>query len=134
MKRKLQILVAEDKLEISAIVIAILSPDFEVVGVVSNGRDLVQVALDLLPDVIVADTSMPYLGGLTAMNELRATGTNIPVVLISAVFRHTGISGHPGTLVYVDKSDLAVDLVSAVRCAKSGQLFLSRSIPRSQLK
>jgi DNA-binding NarL/FixJ family response regulator len=132
-KRKLQILVAEDKLEISAIVIAALSPDFEVVGVVSNGRDLVQVAIELLPDVIVADTSMPYLGALTAMNELRATGTNIPVVLISSVFRHTGISGHPGALVYVDKSDLTVDLIPAVRCAMSGQLFLSRSIPRSPL-
>jgi CheY-like chemotaxis protein len=132
-ERKLQILVAEDKLEISAIVIAALSPDFEIVRVVSNGRDLVQVAIELLPDVIVADTSMPYLGGLTAMNELRATGTNIPVVLISAVFRQTGISGYPGALVCVDKSDLTVDLIPAVRCAKSGQLFLSRSIPRSPL-
>lgn len=134
MKRKLQILVAEDKLEISSIVIAVLSPEFEVVGVVTNGRDLVQVALDLLPDVIVADTSMPYLGGLMAMNELRATGTNIPVVLISAMFRHAGISGHPGALVYVDKSDLAADLISAVRYAKARQLFLSRSIPLSPPK
>jgi len=133
-KRKLQILVAEDKLEISSIVIAVLSPEFEVVGVVTNGRDLVQVALDLLPDVIVADTSMPYLGGLMAMNELRATGTNIPVVLISAMFRHAGISGHPGALVYVDKSDLAADLISAVRYAKARQLFLSRSIPLSPPK
>lgn len=134
LKRKLQILVAEDRLEITALVIAILNPDFEVVGVVSNGRDLVQVALELLPDVIVADTSMPYLGGLTAMNELRATGTNIPVVLISSVFRQTGISGHPGALVYVDKSDLVADLIPAVRCAKSGQAFCSRSIPLSPPK
>jgi CheY-like chemotaxis protein len=134
LKRKLQILVAEDKLEISAVVIAILNPNFEVVGVVPNGRDLVQVALELLPDVIVADISMPHLGGLAAMNELRATGTNIPVVLISSVFRQMGISGHPGALVYVDKSDLVADLIPAVRCAKSGQAFCSRSIPLSPPK
>ncbi len=134
MNRKLQVLVAEDKMEVSTLVIAILSQEFEVIGVVSNGRDFVQVALELLPDVIVADTSMPLLGGLTAINELRATGTNIPVVLISALFRHAGVSGHPGALVYVDKSDLAVDLIRAVRCAKSGQLFLSRSIPSSPPK
>jgi CheY-like chemotaxis protein len=133
-KRKLQILVAEDKQEISAILIAVLSPQFEVLGVVSNGRDLVQVALDLVPDVIVADTSLPSLSGLGAMNELRVTGTNIPVVLISPAFRHKGISGHPGALVYVDKLDLAVDLIPAVQCAMSGQLFLSRSIPRLPLK
>jgi CheY-like chemotaxis protein len=132
--RKLQILVAADKSEISKIVIAVLSPEFEVIGVVSNGRDLVQVALDLLPDVIVSDTSLPLLGGITAMNELRATGTHIPVVLISAIFRHKGISGHPGALVYIDKSDLAVDLIPAVRCAKSGRTFLSRSIPLSPPK
>jgi DNA-binding NarL/FixJ family response regulator len=133
-RRKLHILVAEIKLDLSATLIAILSPTFEVVGVVSNGRDLVQLALDLLPDVIVADTSMPYLGGLMAMNELRATGTNIPIVLISALFRHTGISGYPGVLVYVDTSDVALDLVPAVRCAKVGQAFRSRSIlfPRPQ--
>ena len=134
MKRKLQILLAEDKLEICSIMIAILSPEFEVVGVVSNGRDLVQVALDLLPDVIVADTSMPILGGLTAINELRVTGTNIPIVLISATFRHKGISGYPKSLVYVDKSDLAADLIPAVRCAKSGRQFLSQSIPLSPPK
>ena len=134
MKRKLQILVAENKPEISGIVIGILNPVFEVVGIVSNGRDLVQVALELLPDVIVADASMPYLGGLTALNEVRATGPNIPVVLISPVFAQTGISGHSGALVFVDKSDLDVDLITAVRFAKSGQHFLSRSIPRSPLE
>jgi hypothetical protein len=68
------------------------------------------------------------------MNEIRTTGTNIPVVLISATFRETGITGHPGALVYVDKSDLVPDLISAVRSAKSGHLFLSRSIPFSPPK
>ena len=134
MKRKWQLLVAEDKREICSIVIAILSREFEVIGVVSSGRDLVQVALELLPDVIVTDTSMPLFGGITAINELRATGTNIPVVLIGAVFRETGISGHPGALVYVDNSDLETDLIPAVRFAKASQLFLSRSIPRSPHK
>jgi len=133
-KQKLQVLIAEDNIELSAIVVGILSSEFDVVGVVSNGRDLVQVALDVLPDVLVADTSMPYLGGLAAMGELRATGTNIPVVLISSLFRHCGIYGHPRALVYVDRSDLVMDLVSGVQCAKSGQIFLSRSIPRAQSK
>jgi hypothetical protein len=68
------------------------------------------------------------------MNELQSTGTNIPIVLISAVFRRAGISRYPGALVYVDKTDLAVDLIPAVRHAKSGQSFQSRSIPASTLK
>jgi CheY-like chemotaxis protein len=128
-KRKLQILVGEDKMETAAQIIALLSSEFDVIGFVSNGRELIQVALELHPDVIVSDTSMSMLGGLTAINELHATGTNIPVVLTSSVFRYIGISGHPGARVYVDKSDLAEDLILAVRAAKSGQFFTSRSIP-----
>jgi hypothetical protein len=38
-KRKLQVLIAEDNIELSAIVVGILSSEFDVVGVVSNGRD-----------------------------------------------------------------------------------------------
>src|SRR6266851_11387 len=91
-KRKLHILVAEDNRDIRDFMIGLSRPEFDVVGAVSNGRELVRVALEMLPDVIVSDTSMPLLGRVTAMNELRATGTNIPVVLISAVFRRAGTS------------------------------------------
>jgi DNA-binding NarL/FixJ family response regulator len=51
-------------------VIDLLKLEFEIVGAVSNGRELVSKALELLPDVIVSDTSMPLLGGIAAMNEL----------------------------------------------------------------
>lgn len=99
----------------------------------TTGRELVSKALQLLPDVIVSDTSMPLLGGIAAMNELQSTGANIPIVLMSSVFRRAGVSRHPGAIVYVDKSDVAVDLIAAVRHAKSGRPFLSRSIQVSDL-
>ena len=132
MKSKLRLLVAEDNYEMREFVILLLRAEFEIVGVVPSGRELVSRALELLPDVIVSDTSMPLLGGIAAMKELQSTGTNIPVVLISAVFRRAGVSRHPGAPVYVDKSDLEADLITAVRCAKAGQAFLSRSIPASE--
>ena len=128
MNRKLHILVAGDGSEICEFVASLLRPEFEVVGVATTGRDLVYAALDLMPDVIVLETSLPTLGGITAMNELHATGTYIPVVLFSGLFRRVGISRFPGALVYVDKSDLDADLTHAVRCAKSGKQFFSRSI------
>jgi len=106
----------------------LLKEDFEIVRAVTNGRELVSAALELLPGAIVSDTSMPLLGGLGAMRELNATGKKIPLILIGAVFRQTGISVHPGAAAYVDKSDLDVDLVAAVRSAVAGHFFLSRSI------
>jgi CheY-like chemotaxis protein len=126
--RKLEVLVAGDGSEICEFVASLLRPEFEVVGVAITGRDLVYMALDLMPDVIVLDTTLPTLGGITAMNELHATGTHIPVVLISGIFRRVGISRFPGARVYVDKSDLESDLTQAVQCAKSGKPFISRSI------
>jgi len=131
-KSKLRILIAEDNHQMREFVIGLLKTEFEVVGAVPTGRELVSRALELLPDVIVSDTSMPMLGGVTAMNELRSAGFDIPVVLISAVFRRAGVSRHPGALVYVDKTDLEADLIPGVRCAKAGQAFLSRSIPASE--
>jgi DNA-binding NarL/FixJ family response regulator len=125
----LRVLIADDDSEIREFLIGLLNTEFEIVGAVPDGRLLVRTALDLFPDVIVSDTSMPLMGGIAAMNELNATGANIPFVLISAVFRRAGISRHPGAIAYVDKADLADDLVAAVRCAISGQSFLSRSIP-----
>jgi DNA-binding NarL/FixJ family response regulator len=112
-------------------VIGLLKLEFEIVGAVSNGRELVSKALELLPDVIVSDTSMPLLGGIAAMNELQSNRIKIPLVLIGSVFRRVGVYRHLGALVYVDKSDLETDLIPGVRCAKVGQAFLSRSIPAS---
>jgi DNA-binding NarL/FixJ family response regulator len=129
---KLRILIAEDDHGMREFVIGLLKTEFDVVGAVTTGRQLVSRALELIPDVIVSDTSMPMLGGVTAMNELRSAGFDIPVVLISAVFRRAGVSRHPGALVYVDKTDLEADLISGVRRAKAGQAFLSRSIPASE--
>lgn len=132
MNSKLRILIAEDDHGMREFVIGLLKTEFDVVGAVTTGRQLVSRALELIPDVIVSDTSMPMLGGVTAMNELRSAGFDIPVVLISAVFRRAGVSRHPGALVYVDKTDLEADLISGVRRAKAGQAFLSRSIPASE--
>jgi DNA-binding NarL/FixJ family response regulator len=130
-KRKLRILIAEDNVAMREYLYKMLKEDFEIVKAVGNGRELVSTALEMMPDVIVSDTSMPLLGGLSAVSELSATGTNLPVVLISSVFRWAGVARHAGAIAYVDKSDLSADLGAAVRAAAAGQFFLSRSIQKS---
>jgi two-component system, NarL family, response regulator NreC len=110
----------------------LLREDFEIVKAVANGRDLVSAALELMPGAVVSDTSMPLLGGLDAMWALDLAGAKMPIILISSVFRRAGVSRHPGATAYVDKIDLDLDLVAAVKSAATGQFFLSRSIPASQ--
>ena len=100
MKSKLRILIAEDNHQMREFMIGLLKTEFEVVGAVPTGRELVSRALELLPDVIVSDTSMPMMGGVTAMNELRSAGLiflSSSLVLYFAARVYLGIQEHSCT-------------------------------------
>ena len=73
-------LVADDSDEIQRAVVRQLRDTFEIVDVVSTGRQLVDAALALNPDVIVSDFSMPSLNGAEALKALRDAGHAFPFV------------------------------------------------------
>ena len=66
------ILLADDHPAVCESVAALLESDFDVVGTVTNGRDLLTEAKRLQPDVVVSDISMPVLDGIAAATRLRA--------------------------------------------------------------
>ncbi len=66
-----RVLIADDHQILAEGIRGLLESDFEVVGVVSNGRELVEAAKSHQPDVIVADTSMPSLNGIEAAIQMR---------------------------------------------------------------
>ena len=49
----------------------LLEPQFEIVGIVENGRDLIAAAERLRPDVILVDISMPSLNGIEAARRIQ---------------------------------------------------------------
>src|SRR5437868_2162940 len=61
----------------------VLEAHFDVVGVVADGRALVNTAGELRPDVIVADISMPLLNGIEAARQVRAANPRIRIVFLS---------------------------------------------------
>ena len=61
----------------------LLQATFDVVGAVSNGREMVSEALRLNPEVIVADISMPELSGIEAAHELRERGSRAKLVFLA---------------------------------------------------
>src|SRR5262245_61980152 len=79
----LRVLIAEDHDDVRAIVVALLSSEFQVVAAVGNGSELVQSATFLQPDVIVTDISMPVMDGFSAHSELRSEGLEYPFVFIT---------------------------------------------------
>ena len=69
-----RVLLADDHRVLSEGLKSLLQPHFDVVGIVSDGRELVAAAKRLEPDVVVLDISMPSLNGFEAACQLRTAG------------------------------------------------------------
>jgi two-component system response regulator NreC len=60
-------------------------PNFKVVGEASDGLEAVQKVKRLLPDVVVLDSTMPYLNGIEAARQVRAQFPHIRIVILTMV-------------------------------------------------
>ena len=128
---KIRVLLADDHETVLARVRGLLCEDFEVVGAVNNGRDAVEEAERLDPDVLVIDISMPILNGLQAADRLRTKNRRAKIIFLTvhkdrdfvAAALSAGASG------YVTKSDITTDLVPAIREVLQGRTYISQSIP-----
>jgi CheY-like chemotaxis protein len=66
-----RVLLADDHPALLEATVALLKPQFGMVGTATDGATMVSEALRLLPDVIVADITMPVLSGIDAAHQLR---------------------------------------------------------------
>ena len=103
---RLRVLVAEDHHDVREGIVGLLDPVFEIVAVVSTGRELVDAAMALEPDVIVSDLRMPSLTGAEALAMLRSAGHTIAFVLQTTTGRNAQAWLDMGALGVVDKFDL----------------------------
>ncbi len=124
-----RVMLADDHSSVTERVRALLQPNFEVVGVVANGKELLLESVKLRPDVIVLDISMPELSGIEAAHELRCLGSTARVVFLTVQTRPEFVRAclAEGALGYVVKSCLATDLIPAIQNALSGHSFISPS-------
>jgi DNA-binding NarL/FixJ family response regulator len=123
-----RILVVDDHDVVRAGVRTILATrgDWEVVGEATNGKMAVQMAQELLPDLIVMDITMPVMSGLEAAKEIAKLSLPSRVLVLSMHelhyktedFTKMGIHG------YVLKSDAVRDLIRALDELSGGGTFL----------
>jgi DNA-binding NarL/FixJ family response regulator len=129
MKRP-RLLLADDHCETGALLLALLQPEFDVVGHVQDGEALVTSADELSPDVIVTDISMPGLDGITAASAILRKNPDARIVLVTV---HSDLSLvtcglSTGVLGYVLKLVAGEDLVPAVRAALRGERHVSGAL------
>ena len=110
-----------------------LSAEFELVGMVADGRAMVEAAKALKPDVVVADVSMPVLNGIDALEAMRQEGVEIPVVFLT-MHNQAGYARRAlkaGAAGYVLKLAASEELVQAIRIALDGGTFVSPALARA---
>jgi DNA-binding NarL/FixJ family response regulator len=105
----------------------ILEPEFEIVGTLANGHELIASAESLRPDVILLDISMPLLNGFDAARQLRHRGVPAKILFLTMhedadyvreAFR-CGASG------YVLKRAAVAELLTAVRRVLANDAYVS---------
>src|SRR5436305_8601817 len=70
-RRRARLLIADDHTLVAEVCKNLLEPEFEVVGIVDNGRALVRLAIELKPEVVILDIAMPMMNGLDAGEEIK---------------------------------------------------------------
>ena len=125
-----RVLLAEDHRIVAEGLKSLLAADFDLAGVVEDGHALVEAALRLRPDIIVADISMPSLNGIEALEVLRKDGFDVPVVFLTmhrdvAYARRALEAGAAG---YVLKHAAASELLQGLRAALEGGTFISPAL------
>jgi two-component system response regulator NreC len=106
--------------------------DIEVVGEAADGREAVRLALDLRPDVVLMDISLPGQSGIDASIEIKHACPAIQIVGLSMYDNEEYVTRllQAGASGYVLKRSAATDLVAAVRAAHAGEAFLYPSIAK----
>lgn len=130
----IRVVVADDHYLVRRGVRALLdnAEDIEVVAEAENGAEVIELARQHRPDVIVMDISMPEMDGVRATEEVcKLDNQNIRVVILS-MYANVDLVEQAlkkGAIGYLLKRSTTAELVQAVRAAKNGQSFISPAIP-----
>jgi two-component system response regulator NreC len=132
--KKLRILLADDHIVMRTGLRVLLErqPNLEVVGEAENGRDSIQLAASLRPDVVVMDVGMPVLNGIEATKTIVTDDPNIAVVILSMHADESYVMRalKAGARGYLLKDSAAADLIGAIQATSQGKSFFSPKVSR----
>jgi len=133
---KPRVLLADDHRMVAEGLKGLLVEEFELVGIVEDGRALVAAARKLRPDVIVSDISMPQMNGLDALAHLKRDNPAVRVVFLTmhrdAAYARRALEA--GASGFVLKHSAPAELVLAVRAALQGRTFITPDLAAEVLR
>jgi DNA-binding NarL/FixJ family response regulator len=133
---RVRVLLADDHRILAEGLRSLLVPEFDLIGVVEDGRAMVEAAKALKPDVIIADISMPQLNGIEALEEVRKFSPNVRVIFLTmhrdVAYARRALEA--GAVGFVVKHAALDELVLAVRAAAQGRIFVTPALAGEVLR
>ncbi len=125
-----RIILADDHRIVSEGLRNILEPEFDLVGMVEDGRALLDAQKKLHPDVIVADISMPLLNGIEAVRQIKKADPHVKVVFLTMHpdVTYAAEAFEAGASGYVLKHSAPAELVNAIHEALKGRTYVTPMI------
>jgi len=129
-----RVLVADDHpIVLQGVRLLLESRGLDVVAVAADGREAVRLAQELRPDVVVLDVVMPVLDGLSAARAIMQRVPEAGLILLTGMPPEPPVSDalRAGARGLVLKSEVAEDLVEAVRDVARGAMYVSPAYSRT---
>ena len=128
---KIRVLVVDDHTIVRDGICALLrlAGDIEVVGEAANGREALEMARKLMPDVMLIDIAMPNMNGLEATRHIRKEFPQVKVLVLTQYDdkEHVFWAIEAGANGFISKTAASSDLASGIRSVHRGDSFLSPS-------
>ncbi len=125
-----RLLLADDHTLVGEAIARALGERYQLLAIVDNGKDALETALALHPDVCILDVSMPRMTGIEAARKLRAAAPGIRVVFLTMhsepqYIREAMATGARG---YVLKTSGIAELEAALREALAGRTYIEPAL------
>jgi DNA-binding NarL/FixJ family response regulator len=127
---RIRILLADDHTLFCNLLRELLEPEFEVVGIVNDGRELLNAAEALRPDVVLADIGMPSLNGLDAGRRLKEANPKIKLIFLTMNnnVEYAREALQAGASAFVLKNSQSTHVLQAIRGALRGVSYVAPEI------
>jgi DNA-binding NarL/FixJ family response regulator len=131
-KPSARVLIADDHQLLADACKSLLEPEFQVVGVVTDGRRLITAAVELKPDIIILDIYMPHLNGLDAGGQVKEKMPGVKLVFLTMTTAAdvAAEAFRRGASAYVLKHSAGDELLLAMRKVNQGASYLSPLIAK----
>jgi DNA-binding NarL/FixJ family response regulator len=135
-RHRTRLLIADDHNLVAEACRSFLEPEFEVAGIVNDGRALLQAATELKPDIVIVDIAMPLLNGLDAGEQVKEALPAAKLVFLTMNMNPevAAEAFRRGASAYLPKSTVANELVTAIREVRRGKSYLSPLITKDTVQ